>query len=124
VTDFREGKLGMTMIERVARAIAETEGFAWDSEEQDEVNRALARALARVAIAAMEPKWQPIDTAPKDGTDIIVYRPKFDGPYIPEVGTDYWHERLNCWGNSRSNTPPTHWQPFPKPVAEELKERQ
>jgi len=62
--------------------------------------------------------WQSIETAPKDGTSIIVYRPVYDGDYIPEVGMDYWHKRLNCWGKSRENTPPAKWQPFPKPPKE------
>jgi hypothetical protein len=59
--------------------------------------------------------WQPIETAPKDGTDIIVYRPNFDSNYIPIVGVDYWSKRLNCWGKSRADTPPVKWQPMPKP---------
>jgi hypothetical protein len=80
--------------------------------------------LKSSARAALDAAWQPIGTAPRDGTDIIVYRPKFDGQYIPEVGTDYWHERLNCWGKSRPDTLPTHWQPFPQPVSKALKKKQ
>lgn len=62
-------------------------------------------------------QWQPIKTAPKDGTVIIVYRPKFDGKYIPRVGTDIWGNfaGTDCWGGSRSDTPPTHWMPLPEP---------
>jgi hypothetical protein len=63
----------------------------------------------------MPDEWQPIDTAPKDGTDIIVFRPKFDGDYIPIVGVDWWSIRLKCWGKSRADTQPTLWQPMPKP---------
>lgn len=60
--------------------------------------------------------WQPIEIAPKDGTDIIVYRPKFDGNYIPMVGVDYWSERLGgVWAKSRKDTPPTHWVSLPAP---------
>jgi len=65
--------------------------------------------------------WQPIETAPKDGTDIIVYRPKFDGDYIPQVGVDWWMLPSKtgfyseCWAKSRKDCPPTHWQPLPKP---------
>lgn len=62
------------------------------------------------------PKWRPISTAPKDGTYIIVYRPKFDGGYIPRVGIDYWSEKLHgVWAKSRKDTPPTHWMPLPDP---------
>jgi hypothetical protein len=60
-------------------------------------------------------EWQPMATAPKDGTDIIVYRPNHDGNYIPKVGTDYWHRELDCWGKSRKETQPVAWRPFPDP---------
>jgi hypothetical protein len=58
--------------------------------------------------------WQPIETAPKDGTRIIVYRPHFDDKYIPEVGVDRWFEN-RCWGHSREDCQPTMWQPMPAP---------
>lgn len=63
-------------------------------------------------------EWQPIETAPRDGTRIIVYRPKFDGDYIPQVGWDFWMTGSyysECWGKSRKDCPPTHWMPFPDP---------
>jgi hypothetical protein len=68
-------------------------------------------------------EWRPIETAPKDGTVIIVYRPEHDGKYIPRVGTDYWAtfraKRSNfsgpSWAKSRRDTQPTLWQPLPAP---------
>lgn len=62
--------------------------------------------------------WQPIKTAPKDGTNIIVYRPSFDGRYIPQVGMDWWFKTNSgdmTWAKSRPDTQPTHWMPFPEP---------
>ena len=61
--------------------------------------------------------WSPIETAPRDGTDIIVYRPKHDGDYIPKVGTDYWMTGRfygPCWAKSRRDCEPTHWMPLPE----------
>lgn len=58
--------------------------------------------------------WQPIETAPRDGSDIIVYRPKANGDYIPHVGVDYWFKGY-CWGKSNHECQPTHWTPLPEP---------
>lgn len=63
-------------------------------------------------------EWQPIETAPRDGTCIIVYRPKHDGDYIPKVGVDWWMTKgllVPTWAKSRKDCPPTHWMPFPQP---------
>ena len=75
----------------------------------------LIRELA-TALAAHQ--WQPIDTAPRYGTYILLGAPG----YIPETGC--WDESpwLNGWycgGNgSDSYGPaysPTHWMPVPAP---------
>jgi hypothetical protein len=63
--------------------------------------------------------WQPIATAPKDGSKIIVYRTMFDGDYIPQVGVDWWGTfgSRDTWAKSRPDTPPVMWQPMPEPPA-------
>lgn len=84
-------------------AAAELERLAWE----------LAQSSERT-----DAGWQPIETAPKDGTDIIVYRPHFDGDYIPKVGTDYWMTKgvlEPTWAKSRKDCQPTHWRHFPAP---------
>lgn len=69
--------------------------------------------------AVLEDEWQPIETAPKTGEKFLVYRPAHDGDYIPVVGEDYWGSNMfnpeGCWMRSRSDCPPTHWMPLPKP---------
>jgi hypothetical protein len=63
--------------------------------------------------------WQPIETAPRDGRYIWVYRPegKID-PWItpPRVGTDRWTGRWLWipagWENSAPIIQPTHWMPL------------
>jgi hypothetical protein len=63
-------------------------------------------------------EWQKIETAPRDGTDIIVQRSKHISDHIPEVGIDYWSKRLgNVWARSNSESQPILWQPLPKPRA-------
>jgi len=65
--------------------------------------------------------WQPIETAPRDGTEIDIYIPELEQRY-PDA---YWCSIENCWcwdlqglEGKRINftaTPPTHWMPLPKP---------
>tara|TARA_Y100000310_G_scaffold63233_1_gene58530 strand:- start:2296 stop:2508 length:213 start_codon:yes stop_codon:yes gene_type:complete len=66
-------------------------------------------------------KWQPIDTAPKDGTEILVYgRSKKERWQMFTVV--FW--QYNCWtltetgGYAEDSDPsldPTHWMPLPDP---------
>lgn len=74
--------------------------------------------------------WQPIDTAPKDGTDVLLWRPGFgalDGWIV--IGSYREDENLSEWGKlwlendynefstGYASTPikATHWQPLPEP---------
>lgn len=53
--------------------------------------------------------WQPIVTAPKDHTPLLVYR----YPLIPWVGA--WSDQ--GWMDETHYAPPTHWMPLPKSPA-------
>lgn len=60
-------------------------------------------------------KWQPISTAPKDGTDILGY----DGYQMTTVT---WFEIGKWWSlvapgsyAEDSEWTPTHWMPLPEP---------
>ncbi len=59
--------------------------------------------------------WQPIETAPKDGTYVLVYEPYQD----PTIG--WFSQRGAGWcmfdDNVDMQCKPTHWMPLPeKPV--------
>jgi hypothetical protein len=64
--------------------------------------------------------WQPIDTAPKDGTDILVACGPNDDPMF---GVAYWDKGVwrlwwdvgpTRWGDkNRPHTWPTLWAPLP-----------
>jgi hypothetical protein len=106
-------------------------GFHFDSD--DVVNLSILRdvitaAITRWPLAVARPitsDWQPIETAPRDGTDFVAYN-EFTGPYItaaksispiaaPPDGTirfpmHYWHGQKGTWFPE-----PTHWQPLPSP---------
>lgn len=60
--------------------------------------------------------WQPISTAPKDYTPVLIWIPDTEPKYHIHVGLwsiDRWE---NCHGDELN--PPTHWQPLPTPPAE------
>jgi len=71
--------------------------------------------------------WQPIASAPRDGTRILIYQPKgqhraWKGKQRPEhIDTAYWHqpgnpEKEGFWCASVMYVfRPTHWQPLPEP---------
>lgn len=63
--------------------------------------------------------WQPIKTAPKDGTPILIYERENDcvceGRYV--VDACRWFERnahpTDAWDGEIYR--PTHWMPLPNP---------
>jgi len=83
-------------------------------------------------------EWKPIETAPKDGTDIILGAPaqEYQGnPTEPRSTIGHWATDEECqvyagdvgeceyvepywvsWdGGFAAENPPTHWMPLPKP---------
>lgn len=69
-------------------------------------------------------EWQPIETAPQDGTDILLgyfNEPAYEGAsigYSCEVA--FWHAGHNKWCgrvllNAEGPFAPTHWMPLPLP---------
>ena len=65
----------------------------------------LAKAEQRVA------EWQPIDTAPKDGTVIMVAEETEPGFW--EYEQSFYSHTWEFGGGSCTNNP-THWMPLPK----------
>jgi hypothetical protein len=64
--------------------------------------------------AALASQWQPIETAPKDGTVILASLPGSDVPHSVR-----WHNMKRGWCLSWDGwklgeySQPTHWQPLP-----------
>ena len=65
-------------------------------------------------------KWQPIETAPKDGTTIIAFRPT-SPPHIEGMcwvadddGTGDWYWSYDGDGPGVHMVKPTHWMPLPE----------
>lgn len=88
--------------------------------------------LARQLLRAIEhdADWQPIETAPKDGTRILIHSGERcsncpDGTL--GISVAYWHD--DAWSTGRNaysgadlyaRHQPTHWMPAPIPPTEEI----
>ena len=74
----------------------------------------LRRLISALPDATPQAQWQPISTAPKDGTDILLRGGKNSGRWIR---TAYWAKRTEHWCvdmvGGQSFTEPTHWMPLP-----------
>jgi hypothetical protein len=106
-TVYVEARLRQGVVQEVA-ACGPTEAGA----EQQEANARL--------IAAAPSGWQAIETAPKDGTAVLVYQ-KIDSAHwlITPAYFAGGHWLIVCFhdGNVEYEIAPTHWQPLPAPPA-------
>lgn len=61
-------------------------------------------------------EWQPIETAPKDGTPVMLWpgAPIWTDEVFPCVG---WMTSVGLWICARGYVSPTHWKPLPEPPA-------
>lgn len=58
--------------------------------------------------------WQPIETAPKDGTVVIGYDPS--GAYATRSGFEFMRWLDGQWCDPETHRMyPTHWMPLPDP---------
>lgn len=69
-------------------------------------------------------KWRSIDSAPKDGTRILVGRFHTGCRKHGRVAVDYWHNAkdhgYSGFGRfNQTHWPATHWLPLPPPPKEE-----
>jgi hypothetical protein len=67
------------------------------------------------ANAAPVDRWRLIETAPKDGTTVLVGR--WDQK-VATIYSDHWAEDPGCWCDSSGSFLPTHWMPLPDPPTE------
>lgn len=71
-----------------------------------------AKAMLEAADAAA---WRPIESAPRDGTHILVPM-KFIGADVVSYDLGAWRETTSML---RLKEEPTHWQPLPAPPTKE-----
>lgn len=93
---------------RIWQIDAELEGGAPTREELKRELQALDDAMNAAEGAPPAPRWQPIATAPRDGTRIIV---AWANGAVESA--QFWTRDGKWNGHSRTN--PTHWMPLPAP---------
>jgi hypothetical protein len=64
--------------------------------------------------------WQPIETAPRDGTVVLAFAPtEAVVPFITvgwfETEAERWRMLDSCSHMGFRAVQPTHWQPLPEP---------
>lgn len=122
------------MVEAVARAICVSrcaeDAVRWYARHEDppcevcthwhlycpQASAALAehtRQLAERGLVIV-PGWQPIETAPRDGTDVLFFDPNTEEGGSVMLGR---YEDGEWFDHSRDsfNRTPTHWMPLPPP---------
>ena len=88
-------------------------GGVWErlTEYQKEHYRRVAKAALELSDAAA---WRPIDTAPRDGTLILVAVKHIECDVVSFWGAG-WRETTN---GLMLRDKPTHWQPLPAPPSD------
>jgi hypothetical protein len=65
--------------------------------------------------------WQPIETAPKDGTNILLWWPMQFHCALTGHWANKWNPwigwKVSGWSHDMFKTEPTHWMPLPNPPA-------
>lgn len=85
------------------------------AEREDEILR--LRAENATLRAQVEQKWQPIETAPKDGTQLLLTCVGWAEPVVAHWNAGAWDDGDYC----DYMTGLTHWMPLPPPPAGDAK---
>lgn len=67
-------------------------------------------------------EWQPIETAPKDGTEIVAHDSKTGRSHVTWCVLRHWHDPDDHYYSEASDFIPTHWMPLPPPPCQPSKE--
>jgi hypothetical protein len=76
----------------------------------------------RQRLQSAVPRWRPIESAPKDGTPVLILSEHDSGPYISIrrwVSANWIGGPASGWADEfcqlRRGLNPTHWMPLPEP---------
>jgi hypothetical protein len=86
------------------------------------------RGLAKIIDRAIKQRadaadWQPIETAPKDGSGVLLWWPQWwHDAHSGYFKDNQWHSEraIISWyeGNDNGDPGPSHWMPLPTPPQE------
>lgn len=57
--------------------------------------------------------WQPIDTAPKDGVEIVGHDKATGVSHVTSFANGVWHDPDDHYYSEAPPFAPTHWMPLP-----------
>jgi len=108
----------MTPAEKAAKEIANEIQCEYELEEVKPFLKNILLDIIQDAIDESLPKWEPIDSAPKDSTSIVLF--------IPDYGDEIvmgWSDDGKTWEIEEGLEfkveddwhYPTHWMPLPQP---------
>ena len=95
-------------------ALAEDFALKTDAYQNDEVSREdlfAARRAVKNKLLELLPVWRPIESAPKDGTSILVCNHRNGVTQCAVYLSKRW---LTTWQHEEITTEPTHWMPLPE----------
>jgi hypothetical protein len=108
-------------VREAAAMVCETVGQRWHGTQLEDACDECAGAIRAMELPPTG--WQPIETAPQDGTRILLWRAghvicgRFDPDRRAAKPRPYWtHDAEFLLGKLDARaTAPTHWQPLPAP---------
>lgn len=109
-------------IARALRLLAAIEAGEWKVVPVEPTVNSDKQALRKIE-GLREDDWRPIETAPKDGTRILMYQREAGGEYGKIEYEDYyfvgWFDKYwYCCEYSAFEREPTHWMPLPEQPAQ------
>ena len=78
----------------------------WEFDEQ----RAMEQEITRLRAELVEAQWRAIETAPKDGSWVLVWRPHSTVPFVARYDEQYAAFE-DTFGDHVYHA--THWMPLP-----------
>lgn len=76
-------------------------------------NAEILRLAAEVERLRDEREWRPIETAPKNGTEVLLWCERRQGHFI-----GVWDSSSDRWKSFGNTIYATHWMPMPEPPDE------